>query len=322
MNQMVAVALAAATIGVLAPAPSALAAGEAAVVVTRRPPVPTVTVSGLPSPRLDQDTTQTVTAVGASREAAVTVSWGDGSMRSAARSSCSVTRAVKRPATCTLTLGHEYSEVGTFTIEIRSGKRVVGRTSVVVREAPRPWSPPAGWVQPSGWAYYAPGATYVPCSTVLWHFDATNQPAAAAGMHDEVVGALARLSAETGLTFTETTEPAAARLSFGWTDLSSRGSETAGVGGRFAGQGAVAFSTTHWWPTDQWPGYGVVVQPDGSYAIGRGWLVVHEVMHALGMDHVNDPTQIMNPIAGNVTDLGPGDRDGLRTMYLNNPCPV
>ena len=30
----------------------------------------------------------------------------------------------------------------------------------------------------------------------------------------------------------------------------------------------------------------------------------------------------MNPIAGLYTDFGAGDRDGLRTMYLNNPCPV
>ena len=318
MNRMVAAALAVATIGVLTPATSA----SAYVAGASRPPIPTVSVAGLPSPRLDQDTTQTVTAVGASREAAITVSWGDGSTRSLARSSCSATRAVKRPASCTIVLTHEFTDAGTFTVQIRSGKRVVGRTSITVREAPKPWSPPAGWVQPSGWAFYSPGATYVPCSTVPWNLDTRNQPAAAAGMHDEIVGALARLSAETGLIFTESADPLAARLHFGWTDLTSRGPDTAGVGGRLGGQGAVAFSTTHWWPTDQWPGYGVVVQPDGSYAIGRGWLVVHEVMHALGMDHVNDPTQIMNPIAGAVTDFGAGDRDGLRTMYLNNPCPV
>jgi hypothetical protein len=64
------------------------------------------------------------------------------------------------------------------------------------------------------------------------------------------------------------------------------------------------------------------VQPDGSSAIGRGWLVVHETMHAIGMDHVNDVTAIMNPIAGEATALNGGDLDGLHTMYLNNPCPV
>ena len=288
----------------------------------QRVPVPSATLSGLPSPRLDQDTTQTVIATGASRAAAVTVTWGDGSTRSIARSTCSITRAVRQPASCTLTLAHEYTSAGTFTVVIRSGARVVGRAPITIREAPQPWSPPAGWVQPAGWRYLAPGATYVPCSTVPWYYDASSEPAGAVGMRAEVAGGLARLSAETGLVFTETTDRAEARLTFGWGDLTARNPDAAGIGGRYQGEGAVVFSTTHWWPTDQWPGYGIVQQPDGSYAIGRGWLVVHEVMHALGMGHVDDPTQIMNPIAGQATDLGAGDRDGLHTMYLNNPCPV
>lgn len=313
---------------VLALAASVLVLGiappAAAVEPARRVPVPVAAVAGLPSPRLDQDTTRTAIVTGASRAAPVSVTWGDGTA-SRARSACSVTRAVKRPGSCTLTLAHAYRSVGSFPIVVRSGKRVIARTTVVVREAPRPWSPPPGFVQPAGWSFFGGGATYVPCSTVAWRYDRSAEPAASAGMRAEIEAGLARLAAETGLAFAETTDPARARLTFDWGDLTARypgAGEAAGIGGRRGGQGFVTFSTTHWWPTDQWPGFGVVTQPDGSYAIGRGWLVVHETMHALGLDHVDDATQVMNPIAGLYSDLGAGDRDGLRTMYLNNPCPV
>jgi hypothetical protein len=230
-------------------------------------------------------------------------------------------RAVRRPASCVLTLAHEYRTVGTYPIVVRSGKRVIARTSVTIREAPRPWSPPAGWAQPTGWSYFGRGATYVPCSTVLWYYDRSAEPAGAAGMRAEIEGALARLAEQTGLTFAETADPAAARLAFDWGDFAGDAVDAAGIGGRKGRDGFVQFSTTHWWPTDQWPGYGVVIQPDGSYAVGRGWLVVHETMHALGMGHVDDVTAIMNPMAG-ATEFNAGDVDGMHTMYLNNPCPV
>lgn len=310
----------AATIVLFGVAPSA-SAGESA----KRPPVPVASVAGLPSPRLDQDTTSTVIARGASRAAVVSVTWGDGSGRSSDRSACTVARAVKRPASCVVTLSHRYTSAGTFPIVVRSGARVIARTTVVVREAPRPWSPPPGFVQPTGWRFFGGGATYVPCSTVRWYYDRSSEPAASAGMRAEIEAGLARLGIETGLVFAETSDPAQARLRFDWGDLTTRyagAGEAAGVGGRRGSQGFVTFSTTHWWPTDQWPGFGVVTQPDGSYAIGRGWLVVHETMHALGLDHVDDATQVMNPIAGLYADFGAGDRDGLRTMYLNNRCPV
>ena len=314
-------AVAAATVGVLAAgAVSAPASGAAE--PERRVPVPVASVVGAPSPRLDQDTTQIVRATGVSRLGAITVAWGDGSTRSVVRSSCRAAQATARPAACAVTLSHAYDDAGTFRVVVRSGPRVIARTVIVVRAAAQPWTPPAGWVQPAGWAFFGRGATYVPCSTVAWHYDAAREPAGAVGMRAEIAGALSRLAGQTGLTFTETGDPQAAGLTYAWEDLTGRYAEAAGVGGRQGREGFVSFSTTHWWPTDQWPGYGIVTQPDGSYALGRGWLVVHETMHALGMDHVDDPTAIMHPIAGSATDFNAGDLDGLRTMYLANPCPV
>jgi hypothetical protein len=140
-------------------------------------------------------------------------------------------------------------------------------------------------------------------------------------MRAEIEGALARLSVETGLSFAETPDPQAAGQTYGWGQLSGTNAGAAGISGRGRGQGFVTFSSTHWWPTDQLPGYGIVTQPDGSHADGRGWLVVRETMHALGFDHVADPTAIMNSVGG-ATGFNAGDAYGRRTMYLINPCPV
>lgn len=40
-------------------------------------------------------------------------------------------------------------------------------------------------------------------------------------------------------------------------------------------------------------------------------LVVHELAHVLGLDHVDDPAELMFPVNVTRTDLGPGDRAGL-----------
>ena len=297
-----------------------LSPAAAAAAHSRRPPVPVVSVSGLPSPRLDQDTTQTMVATGASRLAPVTVLWGDGT-GSRGTTTCSRAQAVGRPDQCTVSARRAYTQPGAYDIVVKSGARVVARTQVVVRPAALPWRPPSGWVQPVGWAQIGTGATYLPCSTVTWFYDRSQEPAASVGIRADIEAALALLAQETGLSFAETNDPAAARLTIRWDALTGAYADAAAVGGRQNGRGSVTINTLNWWPTDQWPGFGRIVQPDGSSSIGRGWMLVHETMHAMGMGHVNDVTAIMNPVAG-ATALNAGDLDGLHTMYLNNPCPV
>lgn len=185
---------------------------------------------------------------------------------------------------------------------------------------PGPWTPPAGWVQPAGWASYG-SATFVPCSTVPWYYDRAMQPASGSTMHADVVAGLAMLSSETGLVFAETADPARARLTISWDDVDARYPGAAAYGGRRGDSGFVVISRSNWWPTDEWPGFGIVTQPDGSYSVGRGWLIVHEAMHALGMAHVDDVTAVMNPDAG-ATAFNAGDLDGLHTMYPRTACPA
>jgi hypothetical protein len=189
-----------------------------------------------------------------------------------------------------------------------------------VRPAPRPWTQPDGWVQPPGWSSYG-SATYAPCSTVPWYYDRATEPADGSTMYADVVAGLAMLSAQTGLVFTETNDPRRARLTISWGDVETEYPGAAAYGGRSGDEGFVVISNSDWWPTDAWPGFGIVRQSDGSYSVGHGWLIVHETMHALGMGHVDDTTAIMNPTAG-ATAFSAGDLDGLHTMYPSNPCPA
>jgi len=57
--------------------------------------------------------------------------------------------------------------------------------------------------------------------------------------------------------------------------------------------------------------------PDGSPA----YLAVlrHELGHLVGLGHVDDPTQLMNPTAGEVTTFQSGDLTGLAALG-NGPC--
>ena len=50
-------------------------------------------------------------------------------------------------------------------------------------------------------------------------------------------------------------------------------------------------------------------RPDGE-AQARG-VLVHEIAHVLGLDHVEDAGELMHPLTRDRTGLGPGDRQGL-----------
>jgi hypothetical protein len=61
----------------------------------------------------------------------------------------------------------------------------------------------------------------------------------------------------------------------------------------------------------------VMSQPNGR-AIARS-IVMHEFGHLVGLDHVNDPSQIMYPSTTEQVAFGPGDLEGLRRLG-NGPC--
>lgn len=210
-----------------------------------------------------------------------------------------------------------------------------GVQSVARAEGDR-WASAPGQAFNDGWKPLTGTATFRPCETITWYFDRSRESGDRSTMVNDVRSGVAALEPYTGLKFVEVSAPGDASLTFRWGDLSAEGySDAAGIGGpRGLSTGAVAFDLDSYWTTNEWEGWAWrefrVARPD----LGPGWgqtfrgpgrvaLVIHEVMHAMGFDHVEDFTSIMYPQGGvpnNQGQLSSGDIAGLRAMYLDQPC--
>jgi hypothetical protein len=62
------------------------------------------------------------------------------------------------------------------------------------------------------------------------------------------------------------------------------------------------------------------IPPGFSSPGGRGVTLLHEWGHIMGLDHVESTSEIMHPSSGWVTDLGPGDLEGLRQLGIEEGC--
>lgn len=282
---------------------------------------------GKDSVRIDkQDTQGLVTVTGLSRKDRVSVDWGDGTPRVKVSTSCSVARAKANPQSCSDDVGHLFERPGTYQVSLFEGKKKVSATPLTVIPVPVRGSdnrPHAGdWTTLGSRGQ----ATFYPCQEVLWFLDTSLQPPNAAGTRGDIEAALAVLAPATGLRFTQVSSKEQAQLVYRWENL---GAGIAGRGGGHLGSAEVQLNPQTRWAGDDFGGLDLVTrewEENGTRwqltTPGRAWLIIHETMHALGVGHSGDPSEVMYSGPTTVTALGVGDRDALASLYLENPCPA
>ena len=177
-----------------------------------------------------------------------------------------------------------------------------------------------------------------PCQPIHYVIDPGLAPQ---GSLDDVYTAIARISAATGIRFVydgvtseiperdrATIEPQEygerwAPLLIAWVRPDQTDIAFSGNGHDFA---AVARPLTA--PTDprQFVSGWIAVNqldpnPPGWDEPGdQGPTVLHELGHIMGLDHVSSKAELMEPSGGLVTDLGPGDREGLAQLGRQAGC--
>lgn len=177
---------------------------------------------------------------------------------------------------------------------------------------------------------------YDPCRPVHFVVRPDDAPAGSEGL---VAEAVAQISAATGLQFVddghtdegpskdrETYQPE--RYGKKWAPVLitwSNETEVPGLAGNIAGLGGSDFARTPGQPLVFVAGQVMLDAPSLSenlaYSAGRDQVravIVHELAHVVGLDHVDDPTQLM-AADGGATQLGDGDRAGLALLGAG-PC--
>ncbi|MDP9406563.1 MAG: matrixin family metalloprotease [Actinomycetota bacterium] len=214
-------------------------------------------------------------------------------------------------------------------------------TSAVLSEvtAPTPADVPAG---PPYRLYRNPDGSPVrfdPCRPLRVRLNAPSSAAEA-----DAREALDRLAAVSGLAFSleGRTEfvPSRAERTLAGTELVIAWAPPAGAPGGSDLLGADQLGTGGWTSQGQRSDGGVVWRATGGFAVldvtrdaqldpgfgpglTRGALLLHEIAHALGVDHVDDPSQLMSPrLQRRETPvaLGAGDLAALRAVGATAGC--
>jgi hypothetical protein len=177
-----------------------------------------------------------------------------------------------------------------------------------------------------------------PCAPIHYVIDPGHAPE---GSLDDVYQAIAKISAATGITFVyeglSTEIPDRDRAPFdpqtygdrwvplliAWVTPTQTDIAFTGNGHDFA---AVARPLTA--PTDprQFVSGWIAVNqldpnpPGWSEPGDQGPTLLHELGHIIGLDHTPSTAELMEPSGGLVTDLGPGDREGLGLLGRSAGC--
>ena len=274
---------------------------------------------------------------GVSRKDRVRLNWGDGSATVREKSTCSVAEAKHTPQYCMVVFNNEFDEPGAYTLTVKNRKKVLLSQTItpladkplagVPEEFRRPLAEPETKSAP--WGTLTGYARFTPCSTIKWSYDGARATENQQTVIDDVRWTVNTLQAMTSLTFQEVPLSDDADLRVSVEDLGGGG--PAGIGGWKGGTNVLQMNSQANWTSDNYAGSApqIVdrwVSNGTAYTLripGRGWLVMHEMLHVLGLDHVDTPTdqpELMNATAPSVGKLGPGDREAISTLYPKVNC--
>ena len=170
---------------------------------------------------------------------------------------------------------------------------------------------------------------YTDCSTLTWIYLPSGLPkgTSQALVLNDIRGALSRIAGQTGLRFTHSTNLSLRNqpnvITYHWANIGRSG--PSGMGGPQWSSatdsnglavnsisGDVTLNSVNWWATSNaTAGFGIA----RTGVAGRGWLLVHESMHAIGFNHTVEPREIMDAWNSGQHAFGVGDLSGLHTLY-------
>lgn len=143
----------------------------------------------------------------------------------------------------------------------------------------------------------APQGSYPPCAQITWVYVAAGEPRASNTFDVDVERAIARVADVSGLDFVKAGGGPQPDLVFDWAALDDHPLGTQAVGA----PSRITFATSSEMARNRWAGFQrkVVEARFGTHdvGVGRGWLIIHEIMHSLGFAHSSEIGSVMAPTA-------------------------